>query len=500
MSATLRGPHSLRARLLAGVVALTALILTAIGWTLYAQQRSFTVDRVDQLARSVLPQVDRALSQAGVPGGGAPLPPATPGGPAPWALADDLPDHGPSGRGALQAAIFGQRRTASGTILGTVRIGLNVGTPSQPQWPRHLPPGHAITVLAAAGGGRYRVVANRSRYGTLTLAAVSLDQVSRDLGRLLRNVVLLSLLGLVVLGVFAWLVIAIALRPLTAIGATAGAIAAGDLSRRVERDDERTEVGRLGRSLNAMLGQIERAFTRRRESEEQLRRFLADASHELRTPLSAIRGYAELYRMGAAQSPVQVSHAMERIESESARMGVLVEDLLTLARLDEPRDPRREPVALAALAADAVIDAIAADASGRAIVLTHADQATVVADPDGLRQVLGNLLRNALVHTPAGTPIEVEVSRDDAAGTASVSVRDHGPGLPDGDPALLFERFWRAAPGRGRGPAGSGLGLAIVAGIVAAHEGTVTAGPAPDGGARFLVVLPLARDHGEPAP
>ncbi|MEY2514091.1 MAG: two-component system, OmpR family, sensor kinase, partial [bacterium] len=233
-------------------------------------------------------------------------------------------------------------------------------------------------------------------------------------------------------------------------------------------------------------------------SEERLRRFLADASHELRTPLASIRGYAELFRIGAAREGPEMEKAMRRIEAESARMGVLVEDLLALARLDEVRDIHREPVDLAALAGDAVADARAV-APEREITLDRGDGAVVLdGDPGQLRQVLSNLLRNALVHTPAGTPVEVGVRS--SAGEAVLEVRDHGPGLPTGDPAELFGRFWRAEAGRGRGRAGAGLGLSIVAAIVAAHGGRAAAADADGGGARFTVTLPLAAaSAGEPS-
>jgi two-component system OmpR family sensor kinase len=228
-----------------------------------------------------------------------------------------------------------------------------------------------------------------------------------------------------------------------------------------------------------MLDRLEEAFAAREASQERLRRFIADASHELRTPLVSIRGYAELYRMGATDD---VPKAMRRIEDEAARMGVLVEDLLTLARLDEVQKAPHGPVDLARLAADAVDDA-RVTAPDREITL-DAEPTRVTGNDDQLRQVLANLLRNALVHTPAGTPIAVSVR------AGAVTVRDHGPGLPTDDPGALFERFWRAEGGRERGKDGAGLGLAIVAGIVDAHGGTVEAANAPDGGAIFRVHLP----------
>ncbi len=293
---------------------------------------------------------------------------------------------------------------------------------------------------------------------------------------------------LLVLGIAGWVVVRIGLLPLDRMGHTAGRIAGGDLSHRVWEADPRTEVGRLGIALNGMLDRLEDAFSRRKASEDRLRTFIADASHELRTPLASIRGYAELFRMGAVREPAETEKAMRRIEDEAARMGVLVEDLLTLARLDEIADAPHVEVDLAGLAGDAVDDA-RATAPDREIGLVSS-HAPVLGDAHQLRQVLGNLLRNALVHTPAGTPIEVSVARAD--GGVRVEIRDHGPGLPNDDPDALFERFWRAEGGRERGRGGAGLGLAIVAGIVDAHGGRVSARNASGGGATFVVALPLS--------
>jgi two-component system OmpR family sensor kinase len=254
-----------------------------------------------------------------------------------------------------------------------------------------------------------------------------------------------------------------------------------------------------------MLGQIESAFADRSRSEARLRRFLADASHELRTPLAAIRGYAELFRIGAASDPETLTRAMARIEAEATRMGILVEDLLLLAQLDQLPEPRRAPVDLGELAREAALDARVAakewvhpdgspsDHAPRPIAVEAGEgpRAPLAAgDADRLRQVLANLLRNAIIHTPAGSPIEIEARRD--GDRAVLAVRDHGPGLPPGDPEQLFERFWRQQGGRRRGPGGAGLGLAIVRAIVDAHGGTVTAATAPGGGAIFTVELPAA--------
>ena len=311
-----------------------------------------------------------------------------------------------------------------------------------------------MTVPAESGDLRYRAVATRpARAASTIVVAVPLGEVDETLDRLLLVEALVILGVLLVLGVAAAWLVRLGLRPLDRMGTTAGIIARGDLSRRVTPATPRTEVGRLGLALNAMLERLEEAFAQRQASEDRLRRFLSDASHELRTPLASIRGYAELFRMGAAREPADVEKAMRRIEEEAARMGVLVEDLLALARLDEQREPVREPVDVSAIARDAVDDA-RATAPDRRIDVDAPSGAGVLADPHQLRQVLANLLRNAIVHTPAGTPVEVTVAR--AADNVVVQVRDHGPGLPDGDPDALFERFWRSEGGRERGRAGAG--------------------------------------------
>jgi two-component system OmpR family sensor kinase len=362
--------------------------------------------------------------------------------------------------------------------------------PSPPALPAKLSPGHPQVVGSNPSGQDYRVYASPRAGGGMTIVAVPFTQAMDTLDQLLLVQALVIGGVLLALAIASSFIVRLGLRPLDRIGATAGAIAGGDLSQRVEQAEPRTEVGRLGLALNAMLARLEEAFAERRASEERLRRFLADASHELRTPLASIRGYAELFRIGAAREGAEMEKAMTRIEAESARMGVLVEDLLALARLDEVRDSHREPVDLATLAADAVADARAVAPEREIALSTRGDGPVVEGDPGQLRQVLSNLMRNALVHTPAGTPIEVSVAGMDG-GAARLEVRDHGPGLPSADPEELFGRFWRADPGRGRGRAGAGLGLAIVAAIVAAHGGRAQAADADGGGARFTVTLPL---------
>ncbi len=322
----------------------------------------------------------------------------------------------------------------------------------------------------------------------VALVAIPLSLLQGTLNQLLIVEAAVSgavLLALVFLGYF---VVRVGMRPLLAIEETAGAIAAGDLSRRVAHDDAGTEVGRLGAALNAMLSTIERAFGIQRASEERLRRFLADASHELRTPVTSIRGYAELFRRGAANRPEDLALAMRRIEEEAQRMGLLVEDLLLLARLDQGRPIEREQVDLAALAIDAAADAQVL-APERPITVEANDAVLVLGDEQRLRQVVSNLVQNALRHTPELTPVSVAVTA--AGGRACLSVHDEGPGLVPEEAARVFERFYRADPSRTRGSGGTGLGLSIVASIAAAHGGTARVETALGAGATFIVELPL---------
>ncbi|MBB2914726.1 two-component system OmpR family sensor kinase [Streptosporangium becharense] len=347
--------------------------------------------------------------------------------------------------------------------------------------------------------GDWRVRAIPLDDGGKLLVAVDMGEVRQIVGRL----ALVELLGggglMLMLAGAGVLIIRRSLRPLQEIERTAQAIAAGDLSRRVPDTDPRTEVGRLGRSLNGMLAQIEAAFRARsesesaaRSSEERMRRFVADASHELRTPLTSIRGFAEFYR----QAPgIDAGPLMRRVESEAVRMGLLVDDLLMLARMDQQRPMATRPVDLLAIAADAVHDAriLAPD---REITLSVDGSALIVSgDEVRLRQVVGNLMTNALTHTPDRSPVRVALSAQD--GSAVVEVADEGPGLTAEQCERVFERFYRVDSARGRRApedGGSGLGLAIVAAMVQAHGGTVTVESEPGKGATFRVFLPLAPD------
>lgn len=354
-------------------------------------------------------------------------------------------------------------------------------------------------------GLNWRVVAvavtttnGESAVVVIGLPLQSVDDVMGHAGLVTTSVGLLTLL---LASLTASWTVSRSFRPLVRVEKTAAAIAAGDLSRRVEIENPGTEVGRLGESLNAMLEHIEAAFAARQASEGRMRRFAADASHELRTPLVTIRGFSELYRHGALATEEDVSTAMGRIESEAKRMGSLVEDLLLLARLDEQRPLQRKPVDLQLLANDAVVDSQASDRT-RSITMAGLDGAApapapVLGDEAKLRQVVGNLVGNALRYTPDGSPIEIAVgtrTTDDGGAASVIEVRDHGPGLDEVEAGKVFERFYRADTSRTRETGGSGLGLAIVAAVVGSHAGSVRVHPTPGGGATFVVSLPARQD------
>jgi two-component system OmpR family sensor kinase len=368
--------------------------------------------------------------------------------------------------------------------------------------------GRPFTVDAARGNSSWRAVAIPLAHGNRTIvAATSLDEVDATVHRLTIINLIVGGVVLVGLALAAYTMVRTALRPLTKIEQTAAAIAGGDLSRRVDDDNPSTEVGRLGLALNSMLEQIETAFVARqtseataRRSEEKMRRFVADASHELRTPLTSIRGFAELHRQGAVTDPAEVSHLLGRIEDEAKRMGLLVDDLLLLARLDQQRPFEHAPVDLRVLASEAVA-AARAMAPEREIRLDlpvdgrdAADAGLVVGgDEYRLRQVLANLLDNAIAYSPADAPVTLlgGLTRRDGHEVAFVEVRDRGSGLTPEQAERVFERFYRTDQARSRAHGGTGLGLSIVAAITAAHGGTVELDTAPGEGATFRVLLPL---------
>jgi len=362
--------------------------------------------------------------------------------------------------------------------------------------------GTLFTVGSTDGEMRWRVVPGALRDGSATFAvAVPLRGVDTTVQRMLSFAILIGMAVIAACALLGWYGVRRAFRPLTQIEDTAAAIAAGDLTRRIPEPTTRDEVASLSRSLNAMLAQIEQSFAVREASEERMRQFVADASHELRTPLAAVRGYAELFRQGAVTEPEDVAGAMRRIEDEAIRMGGLVEDLLLLTRLDSQRPLQTGPVDLTVLAADAVQDARALDSTRQVRLLGLAGDlkpTTIEGDEARLRQVVTNLVGNAVNHTPPGTDIEIAVGS--GAGRAKLEVRDHGDGVDPVRARKVFERFYRADASRVRGNGGgNGLGLAIVAAIVNAHGGRVGVAATPGGGATFVVDLPTANSQSDPS-
>jgi two-component system OmpR family sensor kinase len=356
------------------------------------------------------------------------------------------------------------------------------------------------TVGSTSGGGKWRMVAEPVRRpdGQATLyLAVRLDYQTTTVAKLAVVDIIVSTAVLAALAGVGYLLVRASLRPLREVETVAAAISAGQLGERVPAGDTRTETGRLAQAFNTMLTHVERAFVDReaaarrdRESEARMRRFVTDASHELRTPLTSIRGFAELYRQGAAGDPSDVDRYMRRIEAESARMGLLIDDLLLLARLDQRQPLSTRPVDLAALAAEVVHDVRAAGPDRQIEVQAADGPLTVAGDEPRLRRVVAGLVSNAVTHTPPGTPVTVRVAGD---GTGVVlEVADAGPGMDPEQAARVFDRFYRADPARGRQTGGSGLGLAVADAIVAAHGGTIDVDTAPGAGTTFRVHLPAA--------
>lgn len=406
---------------------------------------------------------------------------------------------GPGGGGLpneLPIGAYAQLRSPDGRVLSTASFGYRSSGVARPDLSGDIPvtrygePLDVVTVGARGGGGPdFRVAAVADDWGRVTYAAVPTSDMNETLDQLLLIEAVVTGAILIALAGLAWWMIGIGLRPLERMSETAGEIAAGDLSRRIDDENPKTETGRLGISLNTMLHQIEDSVKQRERSEARMRQFLADASHELRTPLASIRGYAELYRLGAIPAGPEADRAMSRIEKESTRMGDLVEGLLTLARLGEVPEPVRRPVDLAVLAGESRDDAQAI-APDREFTLDSSDDVTVSGDEDQIRQLMANLLRNAIDHTPAGTPVEIAVAS--GARSVMIEVRDHGPGINDGHADQLFERFWRESESRSRQTGGAGIGLAVVAAVAEVHGGKASASNAPHGGAIFQVEL--ARD------
>lgn len=470
------GRLPLRVHLVFALVVLLAAGLFGTWWAASAEMQYYLVD-----------QVNRRLERAGTVFDHPPLGP----------LSDVRRIRAqPPGGYVVEVTIAGRTTTYNGSGIAGANL---------PAVPPDLKLNMPTTVPSLSGNGSQWQALARSdpQQRAKVVIAANLDDVDTAIGDLTSRFLWIAVGGLVLIGGIGYALVRGSLRPLEEVEGTAEAIAAGDLSRRVPVRRPGSEVGRLANAFNIMVGRIEHAFhaserseASARSSEERMRQFVADASHELRTPLTSIRGYAELYRQGAAASPEEIAGVLRRIEDQAARMGLLVDDLLLLARLDHQRPLERTPVDLAVLAVDAVHDAHAV-APDRAVGLrlppAHGDEPVavpVLGDTPRLRQVIGNLLNNAITHTPPDTRIELRLRTDGA--DAVLEVADAGPGLPPEQAQRVFERFYRADPSRGRASGGTGLGLAIVAALVAAHGGRVEVDTAVGVGTTFRVLLPLA--------
>ena len=474
---------SLRLRLLLTLIPLFVLGLLVADIATYAELQAFLTSRVDQQAI----QAHIAIEQYFATGSGlSGAPGAPPGG---------VPPDGGGGGPSFPPGTYGEIRDSTGKVLKSSNFNYTSDTTTHPILPANLKAGNRSnpTLLTVDGTGsisHYRVYVDSAHdnSGDVVIAAVPLAEIDATLNQLLLLELAVSGGVTLLLALAALVIVRRSLQPLERMGQTARSIVARGLSQRVSPADERSEVGRLGLALNTMLSDLEDAFAARAASQERLKQFVSDASHELRTPLTSMRGYAELLRRGDHLDREEVQVAAGRIEDETKRLGVLVDDLLLLARLDQGRALQSGRVDLEALVSDACADARAAD-PGRPISARIMAPLVIDGDEARLRQVLNNIVRNAMVHTPPGTAIEVGLKA--AGDDAVMEVIDHGPGISPLDAERIFERFHRSAPDRSRDRGGSGLGLSIAAAVVDAHAGDISVESTPGGGATFVVRLPM---------
>jgi two-component system OmpR family sensor kinase len=519
---------SLRRRLVVGMLLLLVAGFVTIDLVTSSSLRSFLIGRLDEQIDASQNQTYTYISQVYMrdlkAGDRTPVtnpgrwlselstkaPPKFTGTPAP-----DPRLNGSVLADRLSSDAYVEVLSTTGSVIARVPSGVAANPDPAPVLPRVLPVQHitkphvfgthrgpyspesrSIDVPAVGSKGlvKYRVQAVAVPGGTL-VTAISLDPTAKTLASLTHVELIVSIAVIIALLLLALWIVRLGMRPLDDMTATAGAIAGGDLTRRIRRADDRSEVGRLGSALNGMLSQIEAAFRERSSSEDRLRRFVADASHELRTPLTSIRGYAELLRKGAFDDESDRRRAAERIEGEAARMSLLVQDLLLLARVDQGRPPAREPVDLCRVVADAV-DAVRINNDTRPITLDMGGPVVVEGDAARLRQIVDNLLQNAVVHTPPATPVHVSVTRDGPH--AVVRVADEGPGIGVEEAAHVFDRFYRA--NASRTGEGTGLGLSIVAALATAHGGAARVDTSPGAGSVFVVEIPIADPESEDEP
>ncbi len=499
---------SLRLRLLLAVGAIAIIALVVADFATYSALRSSLYNQVDQ-ELAAHPQIGfRVNTVTGAVQ--CPSPHSSFGGTT--VEAGPGPGSGPGGGddGGGFANIFGISYASvvnqNGSVVDDLECPAYVDKiPYRPQLPSPItgftsqPDGsqavYFTTSSIASGGPSFRVRAVKGQDGQVAVQAVPLVDQTSTLHTLLLTELAVTAGALVLALAGGWWLVRLGLRPLEDVERTADSIAAGNLDQRVPGADQATEVGRLARALNVMLERIQAAFSARvasesrlRENEQHLRQFVADASHELRTPIAAVSAYAELFERGGAQHSDDLPRIVSGIRTETARMDRLVNDLLTLARLDEGVPMKTAPVELVSVASDAVHTATAVGPEWP-VRFWAARPVEVIGDKDRLRQVLDTLLANVRAHTLSGTSATVRV--DQFGDQARIEVRDTGPGMPDEDARRVFERFYRADAARSRTRGGSGLGLSIVAAIVAAHGGTVSAASTPGEGLVVTVLLPV---------
>jgi two-component system, OmpR family, sensor kinase len=482
---------TLRTRLIVGLLVLFALAGLGVAAATGAALRPYLIGTLDAQLK--------ATSNAFSASNQGPPPGAHPSGPDATGSMPHMPPHAPVG--TLGVCFY------SGQVTNAVLAEYHDGkafsrslTSADIAALRHLTPGKPASVDLSFGkhSGDYRLLKTTDG-SAVDITGLPLDGLQRTVSQAQLIELILFGAALLVIGLAGTGWVRLSLRPLSRMTATATEVAelplaSGevDLPHRVPDADPRTEVGKLGAAFNRMLGHVEAALARRHASEARLRTFAADASHELRTPLAAIRGYAELARRQPEPLPAEVAHALSRVESESARMSALVEDLLLLARLDAGRPLESASVDLTRLAIDAASDARAAGPDHRWQLELPDGPVLVRGDEHRLYQVLANLLSNARVHTPAGTTVTVAAAAVPGADGAELTVTDDGPGIPDELQPGLFERFVRGESSRSRASGGTGLGLSIVAAVVAAHHGTVRVTSRP-GKTRVTIWLPASR-------
>ena len=487
---------SLQARLLAELLILLAVVFVIIGVFAELALRSSLVGRLDDRLTSA----SQRIAQGPPPDGGRRPPPdgeQGPGGPEGPPPQPDLNSPGTQ-LGTLGVLIVDGTFRRAEYLAGTPDDAAPQPIPTEDRAPLlSLPVDGAPQTINLGSLGKYRAIAVTNPVGDVVVTGLPLadvDATMLQLGLLLAGV---ALAGLVLTAAAGALIVRTTLRPLHRVADTASRVAELPLDRgevalsvRVPDADTnpRTEVGKVGNALNQMLGHVGAALAARQASETRVRQFVADASHELRTPLAAIRGYAELTRRDRGSVPIEVAYALQRVESETARMTTLVDDLLLLARLDAGRPLANEPVDLSRLVVDATSDAHVAGPDHRWQLQLPEESIVVMGDEAQLHHVLGNLLANARTHTTAGTTVVVGLSVDPSE--AVITVTDNGPGIPPELLPEIFDRFARGDTSRSRAAGSTGLGLAIVAAVVQAHHGTVEATSQP-GRTTFTVRLPM---------